>query len=279
MGVNLLAESRLWPSTGNHSPVKYFVGLIAIIALIAGATVAGYWYFENDVETRGGDAGDFGVIEGVSTLPTSIPAASQVIVQGSITSIHLEGARVDQLPLPLVFVTPSRGEGGATFLNVQVDGEATEIDWDSGQPLRVDGDGGFLVTGPLTIDTDPTNTVIGMGDAPHGFSPGTYSINSSVAVGAGRLARAADSVSFVATDGSSVAFRGTASSTMPTVGLAMNGAGSVVIQGDLTLVRPDRSQTKVKSVTLTSGPFHVTTTSENGNLTVQATLQGAVTTA
>jgi hypothetical protein len=181
--------------------------------------------------------------------------------------------------MPIVVSTPSRGEGsGGTFQNVQVDGKTTEIEWDAGQPLRVGSDSGFLVTGPVTIDADPTNTVIAFGNQPHGFAPGTYKINSSVAVGSGGLGKAVDGVTFTATDGSSVAFRGDASATMPTVNLESRGTGKVVVQGDLTVLRPDGSQTKVKSVALPSGPFDVTITPGSIGFTVKATLQGDVAT-
>ena len=267
--------------------MKYLVGLLVTIAVVVGATIAGYNYFENEIETRagtsagtsGGGGDDGGVIGGGTTVPTSLPRQSQVIVQGTVTSIHLEGARVDSLPMPLVVTTPSRGNGsGGTFQNVQVDGQPTEIEWDAGQPLRLGGDGGFLVTGPLTIDADSTNTVIGLGKAPHGFAAGTYTITSSVAVGSGGLGKAVDSVSFVATNGSSVAFRGEASTTLPTRALAMRGTGNVVIQGDLTVIRPDGSQTKITSATLPAGPFDVSITPGGSGLAVNGTLQGDVTT-
>jgi len=266
--------------------VKYLAGLLALVALVCGATVAGYNYFEHAVDTRSGvsggtGGGDNGVVQaaGGTTVPTSLPNSDQVIVVGTITSIQLEGARIAALPMPLTITTPVRGEGaGASIQHVQVDGETTDVEWDAGTPLELAGDGGALITGPCTVTVDPTNTVIVFGTDPHGFAPGNYSVNSSVAVGTGSLARPADHVSMVAGDGSGVVFRGNATTTYGTVSLALQGNGKVVLTGDLVLVRPDKSQQKVGSVTFASGPFSVKVDPSATGLQVNATLQGAVTT-
>jgi hypothetical protein len=281
MEVNLPGGSFSLPSSGNHRGVmKYFAGLIALVALVAGSTVLGYEYFQNEIDTRtGGSAADGGVIEADTTLP-GIPNEKQVIVFGSITTLHVEGAILRSLEMPLTITTPGRGDGsGASIQGVTVNGESTQIEWDAGTPLTMDGEGGALVTGPVTLDADGVNTTVSLGIDPFGFVQATYAIHSSVAVGSGSLARAADSVTFSAGDGSSVVFRGDAATTFPTRSLASKGSGRVVITGDLTLVKPDKSLTKVTSATLDDGQFDLSITSEGSVLTIKVTLQGTVATA
>ena len=259
--------------------MKYFVGLLAIITLIVGATVGAYVAFENAVDTKaGGSDANGGVIESGTTLPTSVPNANQVIVIGTLASIHLDGARLDALPMPLT-VTAPRGEGAASVQNVLVDGTTTDIEWDAGSPLNLSSDGGYIVTGPLTLDADASSTIVHFGDLPHGFAAGTYQIASSVAVGTGGLGTAVDQVAFSVGDSSSISFRGDTSAAFGALSISTRGTGYVVIVGDLTIVRPDRSQTKVVSVTLPDGPFDVALTPANGAVSVHATLQGSVTTA
>jgi hypothetical protein len=265
--------------------VKYFAGLLAAVALVCGATVAGYNYYEHAVDTRSGGGGgggdDGGVIAAGDTtsVPTSLPNTDQVIVTGTIAHFHAEGARLESVPMPLTITTPQRGEGaGASIQNVQVDGEATDIEWDAGTPLALAGDGGALVTGPCTVDADPTNTTLGLGATPHGFVPGTYTVTSSVAIGTGSLARPADQATMVATDQSAITFRGDATTTFGTVALSLVGTGAVTIQGDLLIVRPDGSQQKITSVTFPSGQFKAKLNPSATGPQVSATLQGAVTT-
>jgi hypothetical protein len=99
-----------------------------------------------------------------------------------------------------------------------------------------------------------------------------------VAVGTGSLATPADHVTMTAVDGSGVVFRGDATATFGTVSLALQGNGKVVLTGDLVLVRPDKSQKKVPSVSFETGPFGVKVDPTATGLQVSATLQGAVTT-
>lgn len=264
--------------------MKYLAGLLAIVALAAGATYAGYQYFQTEVSTRGGGGvgggRDGGVIAAATTSPTSLPNANQVIVVGSVSSLQAEGAIIRSLGMPLTITTPQRGSGaGAAIQGVQVDGAMTSIEWDAGTPLAMDGQGGALVTGPVTVDADPINTTIGLGSSPFGFANGTYTLRSSVAVGAGGLARAADSVTFSTSNSSSIVFRGDASTTFPTRALQARGSGKFTVSGDLSVVKPDGSQAKVASASLDGGQFDLELTPGPGSLRIKVTLQGTVATA
>lgn len=264
--------------------MKYLVGLLAIVVLVAGATYKGYDYFQEQISTSGGGGPgggrDGGVISTGTTSPTSLPNSNQVIIIGSVASLHAEGAIIRSLLMPLTITTPQRGSGaGAGIQGVQVDGATTGIDWDAGTPLAMDGQGGALVTGPVTVDADPANTTIGLGSSPMGFVSGTYTLRSSVAIGAGGLARAADSVTFSTTDSSSIVFRGDASTTFPTRALQAKGSGAFTVSGELTVVKPDGSQTKIASASLDGGQFDLQMTPGSAGLQLKVTLQGTVTTA
>ena len=264
--------------------MKYFAGLLAIVALACGITVVAYNKFESDVSTKGtGTSGDdTGVVQvgDTTTFPTLVPAPNQVIVTGTITALHIENGRT-KVPMPLTINPVTRGEGtGATIGQATVDGKPTDIAWDAGTPLNIDGPGGAIVTGPCTIDVDPTNTTVGWGLDPDGFAPGTYTINSPVAVGTGSLARPADNVTFAVTDNNaSLVFHGDANAQFPTISLDISGSnGRVDIKGDLDVLRPDRSQQKFSAVSLPAGKFSVSFSPAAGKITVHAVLEGAVTT-
>jgi len=262
--------------------VKYFAGLVAIVALVCGATVLIYNKFESDVSTKGGatSGGDTGVVGAgnTTTFPTLVPAANQVIVTGTITALHVEKGRT-KVPMPLTINTANRGEGGATITQVSVDGAPTDVEWDAGTPLNLDGPGGGIVTGACTIDIDPTNTTVHFGDEAHGFAPGTYTVNSPVAVGTGSLAKPADQATFTVGDTGSVVFRGDASAQFPTISLDMAGSdGKIDIKGDLDVLRPDGSQHQYAAVSLPMGKFTITVLPAGGKLGIHAVLEGDVTT-
>jgi hypothetical protein len=262
--------------------VKYFVGLLALLGLAAGLTVGGYQLWEHAVSTRTGADDNGGVIAGGTTPATTgatAPAApKQVPVSGTVSALHVEGAVLQPLALPLEITTPERGEGsGATVKAITVDGKASGIEWDAGTPLELGGDGGMLELAPLGVDADAEHLYISFGTGAHGFAPGEYHIDTPVAVGTGGLATPVKSVTFEATATSTIAFRGNASTTLDPRDLSIQGPGKVVLAGDLTVHNPDGSTTKAAMVTLEAGPFQLAITPvEGGYLLQQATLQGVI---
>jgi hypothetical protein len=276
-----------WVSVGGRRccqdcGVKYFVGLLALLGLTAGVTVAGYNLWEHSVSTRTGADDNGGVIAGgpaSSAPPTApAPAPTQVTVTGTVTALHVEGAVLPPLALPLTITTPERGGGsGATIKGITVDGKPSGIEWDAGLSLKLNGDGGTLLLAPVNVDADADNVFISFGTAPHGFSPGSYRVDTPVAVGTGGLATPMTSVTFVATDASTVAFRGNASTTLTPRDLSIQGPGKVVLAGDLTVVHADGSTAKAAMITLEAGPFQLAITPVTGGYTLQqATLQGVI---
>jgi hypothetical protein len=264
--------------------VRYFLALIAAVALVAGATKIGYDRFEDEIETR---AAPRPTLPGTgTTLPSVLPSENQVVIVGIVSAAHLETALLEPLRVPLTFTTPERGlTASGTLTGVNIDGEDSSIHWDAGTPLQIVGGGtdtnGSLAPGALTFDADASNMVATFPDEiPQGLTPATYTISSPVAVSAGAgLATPHDTVTFEATPTATITFTGGASLTFPTKALSAHGPGKVVLNGSLTVVKPDRSQTQVASVTLDKGPFSITFTPDANGLRIQATLQGTITTA
>jgi hypothetical protein len=258
----------------SSSPVKYFAGMLAIVALVAGATVGAYRAWDRATHTREDNGGVLaGGVASPATLPpdTPAPADGQVIVSGTVTAAHVQGASVASLATPITVTTAARGQGGATITPVLVNGKSTSIEWTAGQPLPLKGDGGGLALGPVGVEVgDGIALVL---DGVHGLLPGTYTISTSVAVGS----QPKDSVTFTATDTTTIRFRGGASAPLSTPDLTANGSGSVSLEGTLTVAHPDRTTTSASAITLDSGTYSITVTpAAGGGFTVKATLQGPV---
>jgi hypothetical protein len=261
--------------------VKYFVGLLALLGLTAGLTVGGYQLWEHAVSTRTGAEDNGGVIAGGSTTApgptTTAPAPTQVTVTGTLSALHVEGAVLEPLELPLTITTPERGEGsGATVKGITVDGRQSGIEWDAGTPLELQGDG-KLQLAPLEVDADADHVYLNFATGAHGFSPGEYHIDTPVAVGTAGLATPEQSVTFEATVTSTITFRGNASTTLDPRELSIRGPGKVVLAGDLTIVQADGTSAKAAMVTLAAGPFQLLIKPVDGGYDLaQCTLQGVI---
>ncbi|MEY2424413.1 MAG: hypothetical protein QOI95_4480 [Acidimicrobiaceae bacterium] len=254
--------------------MKYFAGLLAIVALVAGATVGAYRAWDRATHTRDDNGGVLaGGVPSSSTLPagTPAPADGQVIVTGTVTAAHLEGATIAQLATPITVTPATRGQGGATITPVLVNGKPTSIEWTAGQPLPLKGDGGGLALGPITVEvTDGVALVL---DGVHGVLPGTYTIATSVAVGS----QPKDSVTFTATDKTTIEFRGGTTTPLATPDLTVEGSGAASLEGSLIVAHPNRTITPASAIALDGGTYSIKLTpAEGGGFTVQATLQGPV---
>jgi hypothetical protein len=273
--MNLPAEGGrflLAVASGHHSgSVKYFAGMLAIVALVAGATVGAYRAWDRATHTREDNGGVLAGGASLGTLPegTPPPAEGQVIVTGTVTAAHLEGALVATLATPIDVTTANRGQGGATITPVLVNGKSTSIEWTAGQPLPLTGDGGSLALGPIAVDvTDGIALVL---DGVHGVAPGTYNIATSVAVGS----QPKDSVTFEATDKTTIQFRGAATTPLPTPELTTDGSGTLSLEGALTIAHADRTTSQASTISLDGGTYAIKLTpAVGGGFNVQASLLG-----
>jgi hypothetical protein len=266
---------RFLPSSqrGHHrGPVKYFFGLLAIVGVVGGATVAGYRAWDKATHTREDNGGV--LTAGPSTTAPSdslLPAKGQVALVGGVTGMHIDGATVDNLPMPITVTTADRGVGGATITPVEVDGHTTSIDWQAGQPMPISGDGGNLLLKGVTIDAGSDGISIVL-DGTQSMTPGTYKIDTSVAVGSTPM----DRVTFSATDKTTAKFRGTASAPYGEP-LHAQGAGSLSLDGKVTVTHPDGSTTEATHLELDQGLYRLTLTpTPQGDFNLQALLQGNV---
>ena len=252
--------------------MKYFFGMLATVAVVAGATVVGYRAWDKATHTREDNGG---VLTTNPVTATTAPgtglADNQVALVGGVTAIHLEGATIDNVPTPVTITTAERGVGGATITSVLVGGQTTSIDWQAGQPLPLSGDGGHLLLADVVVDATPDGVTVVL-DGVQGLTPGDYRIGTSVAVGS----TPKDSVTFTVTDTTTAKFRGTAS--MPFEGeLVTKGHGSISFDGSIDVIKPDGSKDHASRVELDQGLYTLTLTpTGNRDYILQAKLQGTV---
>jgi hypothetical protein len=245
---------------------------MAIVAVVAAGTVGGYRAWDKATHTRDDNGGVLAGGGSGGTVPSDqkVPGKGQVFVTGSVTSANIQGAILAPLATPFTVTPLSRGSGGATFTPVVVNGNTTSIDWQTGQPLPLSGDGGSLQLSPVTC-TVADGAIAVVLDGVHVVTPGTYTIDTSVAVGP----QPRDSVTFTAGDTTTVEFRGGATTPLPTADLKTRGTGTVTLEGALTVARSDKSRTPLPSITLDNGAFEITLTpTGNGDFTLTAILQG-----
>jgi hypothetical protein len=210
-----------------------------------------------------------------TTADTSLKP-DQVRVSGTITGIHVDGAVVDPLPLPLTITAPQRGMGnGAEIAGVTVLGKPAQIAWDAGRPLVLTS-GGPLLLDPVGVDLTPAGVVLNLGGAVHGFTPGTYRIDAPVAVGQSGLARPKDRVDFDASATSTMAVHGVGTITIgPPTAVVLRGPGHVTLAGALQVTTAAGTHSLAK-LELMAGPFEITLTPGAAGYTIAALLQGQV---
>lgn len=122
--------------------------------------------------------------------------------------------------------------GGAEIEGALVDGKRSTIAWDGGRPFRLSGDG--------AVDLGPARVELVMGallwslDGLRILSPGTYALETPVAVGAGGLASPRDRVDFVADEETSITTRGGAAVARD-LPVHLEGPGSFTAEGRFTI--------------------------------------------
>jgi hypothetical protein len=262
--------------------LRWFLTMATIVAATAALTVL----VSNGLD-RGSDADDQVVVAPGSTSSTTttpstvagVSSASATRVRGTVTALHLEGAVPEprQVPTPLT-VTAERGFGnGGAIAGVTVDGSPAAIEWDAGRPFVLSS-GGALVLDPVRIDLTPDGLRLNLADAVHTFSPGTYELDTPVAVGSSGVAGARESVAFDAVAESTFEPRGNAalflSGTSPR---RLLGPGVVHLEGTLEVTDPSGARTTSR-LDATEGAYDLTLTqTADGGWTVEGLLGGDVT--
>lgn len=230
--------------------------MVAVLALAVGVTVV--VYDQLDVGGDGGDQvvsgpGSGGAGEddpvmagGGEEGPELEPGPGQVLVEGTVTEVLIAGAVLQprEVATPLT-ISSERGFGnGGEATTVEVDGKPSTIVWDGGTPFVLSS-GGSLLLDPvdLALVDGGLQAVLGRGN--HAIAPGTYQLDTSVAVGSEGVATPRDSVTFEAVEGSLFEARGDASILFgPDEPRRFVGPGTVLLAGLLEITDPDGTRTE-----------------------------------
>lgn len=195
-----------------------------------------------------------------STSPV-VPGPGELRVEGTVTAVHLEGALPDprEVALPLT-VAAERGFGnGGELTAVLVDGRSSTIVWDGGRPFVL-ASGDSFVPDPTVVDLLPSGVRLALGGVTHRLTPGTYRLDTPVAVGTSGVATPRDSVTFEALAESRFEARGDANLVLGREqARRVVGLGRVELTGSLDLT--DRSGTRpTTALTVDRAAFDLTLT-------------------
>jgi len=265
--------------------LRWFVTMATIVVLTAALTVL----VSNGLD-RGSAADDQVVASSDTTASTvtstteatatSISSEAAAKVSGKVTALRLDGA----VPEPREVATPltvnaERGFGnGGTIAGVTVDGQPAAIEWDAGRPFVLSS-GGALVLDPVTVELVPEGLRMDLAGAVHTFVPGTYHLDTPVAVGSSGVAGARESVVFDAKDGSTFEPRGNAALVLGRdKARHLLGPGKVHLEGTLEVTDPSGASRTVTRLDVAEGPFDtILTPAADGGWTVEGLLAGSVT--
>lgn len=249
--------------------IRLFLSLTVAIALVVVCTVIVFNQF-----TAGDE--DSPALTGSATSTTSappadagegpgLPAAGQLRLQGSVRAIHLEGAVLEPRTVSTALtVTSDRGFGnGGEITGVTVNGDPASIVWDGGRPFVL-STGGGLVLDPVTVDLVADGLRLLLGGGVHALTPGTYELDTPVAVGASGIATPRDEVTFVAAPGAVFAATGDASlllgADVPQHRFV--GPGGVHLEGELQSTDDQGIIRPLSTFDLDEGRFDLTFTSD-----------------
>jgi hypothetical protein len=151
------------------------------------------------------------------------------------------------------------------------------ITWDGGRPLPIDGTGGLdLTVAGARLSADPAGLRWELDGAVRRFVPGKYEAKFTVAVGASGLGAVHDNgVAFESDGNALMETKGGAFIALPPRALHIEGPGSVVITGNLS-VRTDQGTRQTDGVGFGPGSYVIDLTPAPGGYTIAATLQGPI---
>ncbi len=215
-----------------------------------------------------------------SSTSGEVPAGAARIT-GTVTVMHLELAVPEPRALPSpITITANRGFGnGGTLTGITVDGAAATIAWDAGRPFVI-ASGGALMLDPVRMDLTPEGVRLNLADGVHGFSPGTYHLDTPVAVGTSGVASPRETVVFQATAESRFEPRGDAALFLDASAVRrLVGPGTVHLEGTFELTGASGTRA-VTTLDATEGPFEITLTPQgDGRWQIDARLGGGITAA
>jgi hypothetical protein len=263
--------------------LRLFLALSLVVLAVVAATVVIYDRLEDfnapsDLvvgPAEDGGAVDAGEADAGPPERAEDGADGVLRIEGTVTAVHLEGAVLDPraVPTPLTLVS-NRGFGnGGEVTGVTVEGRRSAIVWDGGRPFVL-ASGPGLVPDPSTVDLAEDGLHVSLGGGVHSLAPGTYRLDTPVAVGDRGVATPRDAVTFVAGDDAQLEADGdTALVLTAPEGQGFTGPGSVHLEGDLVIDQGDSVQ-QATSLDLQDQPFDLIFTSfEGGRWTVSGRLE------
>jgi hypothetical protein len=252
--------------------VRWFLTLASVVLLVVGLTVV--------IHDRLDDGGQATASTGTTDGGGEVPAGPGLVkVTGTITAMHLEGAVLDPrtVPTPLT-LTSERGMGnGAELTGVDVAGKPSVIVWDGGRPFVL-ASGPGVELDPVVVDLGTDGVRLTLGDGAHTIQPGTYQLNTPVAVGgASTTPSARDAVAFQAGPNALLEAKGDTALVFPHTGtpVHLKGPGNVHLVGTLTITR-GKDHRSARSVDLSAAPFTLILTPITGGWAVAGSLQSQV---
>lgn len=259
--------------------LRLFLALSLTLLAVVGATVLIYDRVEafnapSDQVVGPAAAGD-------DTAPADLDGAAGdgesgvLSIEGSVTALHLEGAVLDPrtTPTPLTLVSDRGFGNGGELTGVTVEGRDSAIVWDGGRPFVLSSGPG-LVTDPATVDLVEGSLRVSLGGGAHALEPGTYRLDTPVAVGERGVATPRDTVTFVAGEHAQLEAHGdTALLLGAAEGQGFVGPGNVHLEGDLVVDQPEGSQ-RATSLDLADQKFELVLTAyEDGRWTVSGRVE------
>jgi len=256
-----------------------FVLALAAVGAVAVLTAGAVALFDDD-----DTAAPATTATTTATTAAAALAPDQVAVTGAAVNVTVDGVRFPAIPTPVVITTPQAGLGaGGVIQAVTISGQPAIINWDAGRPFDLRGEGRALTPSVANVTLGPAVLRVGFpDDTGVALDPGAYTLATPVAVSFDEgLASSRDSVAFDADAESVAAFRGGAFTDLAPHDLTLSGPGHVVVEGQLTVRRPDGSSAPAARVELVDGPFELTAVPapDGSGWTVDVLLQGEVTVA
>lgn len=245
-------------------------GFLAALVLVCDLAVVGVHYL-NDHTTL--VAGKPKTVQTETTEVAVVPAAGQAFVTGTLDRLAADNAQVEPLATPLT-ITGERGVANITIDKALVGGKRVTINWNGGTPMPISG-GGALDLGATHVEVSGDGIVYSLDGAARTFAAGTYSIGTSVGVGATGIATPQDRVTFTADAQTVLTSKGNPVIKTDVGKVDLLGPGKLRASGKLKVQYPDRSVSS-SLVTFGDGPYRVTVDTEGSAVKLDAILQGPV---
>lgn len=244
-------------------------GFFAALVLVCDLAVVTVHYLDDHTSLIAGTR----VTTRTDTTEEVVPAAGQAFVTGTLDRLAADNAQIEPLATPLTI----RGERGVSRVTIEkalVTGKRVTINWDGGTPMPLSGGTGLdLATTHVEVSGD--GIVYTLDGAPRSFIAGTYTIATSVGVGASGIATPQDRVTFIADAQTQLISRGNPTVRTDLRRIDLLGPGKLQAIGKLKAQFPDRT-VNTTTVTFGEGPYRVTVEPEGSGIKIDAILQGQV---